>query len=359
MPRDNTNTYNLPSSGTVNAGDVITASGFNEVMNDLRTEQNEIRTIAAGGTGASNASAARLNLGVTAELNLKRNSADEVPSSEVTGLTDALQTVANHTSQISALQTGKLATNANIPTSQVTNFATEASNAAPVQSITGTGDATVSQTNKAFTVNVDVPVKSLSNGANVSITNTDGAFEIASTNTTYSAATSGGLALSGTSFSVNTDLSARVTRIGPATNNYFNVSSGSCAMVFANNEEFRFSSDGTFHADGDVVAFSSTIPSDPRLKQDINPITDALNKVEQLNGYTYSYLNGKPSAGVLSTEVEKVLPSAVIETEFPKNRGIYQAVRYDQLHALLIEAVKELSTRVKELENAATINGAN
>ena len=52
--------------------------------------------------------------------------------------------------------------------------------------------------------------------------------------------------------------------------------------------EFRFESDGDFHADGDVVAFSTTV-SDERLKSDIAKIDGAVDKLEQLNGYTFTY----------------------------------------------------------------------
>lgn len=122
--------------------------------------------------------------------------------------------------------------------------------------------------------------------------------------------------------------------------------------------EMRLESDGDLHVDGNITAFSTTV-SDPRLKTDIEPVIDALAKVEQLNGYTFTYKHdGSHSAGVVSTEVADVLPSAVRKSKVPlvaghDNETEYDIVQYDQLHALLIEAVKELSARVKELENDA------
>lgn len=119
--------------------------------------------------------------------------------------------------------------------------------------------------------------------------------------------------------------------------------------------DMRLESDGDLHVEGDVVAFSTTIASDPRLKENVEPVTDALSKVEQLTGYTFDYKHGGSSAGVMSTDVAQVLPSAVTQTTLPLKTGDeeteYDVVAYDQLHALLIEAVKELSARVKELEN--------
>jgi len=121
--------------------------------------------------------------------------------------------------------------------------------------------------------------------------------------------------------------------------------------------DMRLESDGDLHVEGDVVGFSTTIASDPRLKENVEPVTDALSKVEQLTGYTFDYKHGGASAGVMSTDVAQVLPSAVTRKALPLKTGDeeteYDVVAYDQLHALLIEAVKELSARVKELEDGA------
>jgi hypothetical protein len=121
--------------------------------------------------------------------------------------------------------------------------------------------------------------------------------------------------------------------------------------------DMRLESDGDLHVEGDVVAFSTTVASDPRLKENVEQVTDAVAKVEQLTGYTFDYKHGGASAGVMSTEVAQVLPSAVSQTTLPLKTGDeeteYDVVAYDQLHALLIEAVKELSARVKELENGS------
>jgi len=121
------------------------------------------------------------------------------------------------------------------------------------------------------------------------------------------------------------------------------------------NNEFRFESDGDFHADGDVIAFSTTI-SDERLKTDIKKIENATDKVSQLNGYTFTYkADGKKSAGVIAQEVEKVLPSAVSEKELPLKMDddvAYKTVQYDQIIGLLIESIKELKQEINELKGA-------
>jgi len=127
------------------------------------------------------------------------------------------------------------------------------------------------------------------------------------------------------------------------------------SMRFTTNalDNFRMEADGDFHADGDVVAFSTTV-SDERLKEDIKVVDSALDKVKQLRGVTFKYkTDGKVSAGVIAQDVEKVLPEAVIEKKLPLKQDdgqAYKTVRYDALHALLIEAVKELSDEVARLK---------
>ena len=121
----------------------------------------------------------------------------------------------------------------------------------------------------------------------------------------------------------------------------------------ANGEDMRLLDDGTLHVDGDVIAFSSTI-SDERLKENIEVVDDALEKVEQLNGCTFTYKeDGRKSAGVIAQEMQEVFPCAVQSLDLPyqgEEDEDYLTVNYDSLNALLIESIKELSSKVKELE---------
>ena len=81
--------------------------------------------------------------------------------------------------------------------------------------------------------------------------------------------------------------------------------------------------------------------SDRRFKTDIRPITDALSKVSLISGYTFSWLDRNPgirSAGVIAQEIREVLPEVVRSDDDGKLN-----VSYDNLSALLIQAIKELS----------------
>ena len=102
-------------------------------------------------------------------------------------------------------------------------------------------------------------------------------------------------------------------------------------------------------AKDDLVAASS---SDNALKDKVMKIDTAIDKVELIGGYEFVWNNnigdmraGTPDYGVIAQEIENVLPHAVDIN----SRG-YKTVNYNSLIPLLIEAVKELSDRVKELE---------
>jgi hypothetical protein len=126
---------------------------------------------------------------------------------------------------------------------------------------------------------------------------------------------------------------------------------------FATNgtERMRLENDGDLHVDGDVIAASTTVPSDKRLKDDIKTIHNALEKVEAMRGVSYTWNKGKRKGqseiGVIAQEVEKVFPEIVKEKEMPMIDGeTYKTVDYEKMVGVLIEAVKELSAQVKELK---------
>jgi len=110
---------------------------------------------------------------------------------------------------------------------------------------------------------------------------------------------------------------------------------------------------GDIIAGGDITAFAS----DMRLKENIKPIDNALDKVLSLRGFTYNFndigqsLGYDPSishSGVSAQEVQQVLPEAV--TPAPLNPN-YLSVKYDKLVPLLIEAIKELKQEIEDLKN--------
>ena len=122
--------------------------------------------------------------------------------------------------------------------------------------------------------------------------------------------------------------------------------------------EFQFQHDGDFHADGDVVAFSTTV-SDKRLKDNVKTIDSALNKVMKLRGVEFDWNQGKRKGqhdlGLIAQEVEEVLPELVREKtlctgEYEGNEQEFKTVDYEKIVGVLIEAVKEQQEQINKLE---------
>ena len=105
----------------------------------------------------------------------------------------------------------------------------------------------------------------------------------------------------------------------------------------------NFSTSGTLTAGGDVIA-----NSDRKLKENLEKIENALSKVRQITGYTYTRNDlddkTKRHTGVIAQDVEVVLPEAVDE-----NNGI-KGVAYGQMMGLICEAIKELDDKLEEIK---------
>jgi len=99
---------------------------------------------------------------------------------------------------------------------------------------------------------------------------------------------------------------------------------------------------GSIRATGTITA-----NSDITLKKNLLKIENALEKVEQINGYTYELKedDSKRHAGVIAQEIQTVLPEIVNKG----NDGIL-GVEYGNISALLIEAIKEQQTQINELK---------
>ena len=89
--------------------------------------------------------------------------------------------------------------------------------------------------------------------------------------------------------------------------------------------------------------------SDERLKKDIEPITNALAKVQSLNGVTFKYIDKNTvnrDTGLIAQNVQAVLPEAIKEVN---NEG-HLGLAYGNMVGLLVEAIKELTAKVEALE---------
>ena len=129
-------------------------------------------------------------------------------------------------------------------------------------------------------------------------------------------------------------------------------------------------STGTFHGaiSGTTATFSGDVTastSDERLKIFDSKIENALEKVQQLNGYNFhwnetakSLIGGdvysdESQVGVSAQEIEAVLPEVVKHAGInEQNETDYKTVQYEKIVPLLIEAIKELKTELDDLKSS-------
>lgn len=91
-------------------------------------------------------------------------------------------------------------------------------------------------------------------------------------------------------------------------------------------------------------------PSDINLKENLEVIPSAMDKIVQISGYTYN-LKTEPNtrmSGLIAQELMEVLPEAVHEMEDGN-----LAISYNSTIGLLVEAIKELNDKIDALEAAA------
>ena len=120
---------------------------------------------------------------------------------------------------------------------------------------------------------------------------------------------------------------------GDITVGTINATTGNIGFVSATNAEVS----------GIITAQDFNSLSDRRVKENVRPIDNPLDKVSRINGVKFDFINsGKKSMGVIAQEVEQVFPE-LISGSFPKS------VNYNGLIGLLIESVKELKSENEEL----------
>ena len=120
------------------------------------------------------------------------------------------------------------------------------------------------------------------------------------------------------------------------------IENGATNLFYSNAKKLETTSGGisvtgTITASSNITAYSSK-----KLKSDIETIDNALDKVSQMRGVTFTKDNEK-SSGVIAEELEEVAPELVID-------GEYKSVAYGNIVGYLIEAIKDLKNEVEELK---------
>ena len=108
----------------------------------------------------------------------------------------------------------------------------------------------------------------------------------------------------------------------------------------------RFSLDASGNGifEGNVTAFGSA--SDIKLKENVEVIPNALEKIKELKGVNFNYKkDGKRSTGLIAQDLQKVLPEAVYTTNDIETKEEHLAINYGLVIGLLVEAIKELESK--------------
>jgi len=118
--------------------------------------------------------------------------------------------------------------------------------------------------------------------------------------------------------------------------------------------------DGNSYVDGnEITGLLTANTSDRRLKKDIQKITNALDKVKSISGYTFDRIeekyNNQKFTGLIAQEVQEVLPEVILEYE-GEDKNKYLSIAYGNMMGLIVEAIKELSDQVQVLSEK--VNGA-
>jgi hypothetical protein len=223
-------------------------------------------------------------------------------------------------------------------------------------------DSTLNMTGTVFAV--APPTNSATSGAQASVYgNTDvdnsiriglGANQTTGTVNLYTDVISNGVntapaAGQGTPLTITQTPSGELMRVSPG---------GNFLFATTNDNGSRVQVNGIISAGG----FNNT--SDYRLKENVEPITDALNKVLQLKPVNFTWKkDGTPSDGFLAHELQAVLPrsaSGIKDQTTEHGRPIYQHIDKASLVATLTAALQELNAKVEDLQaklRAAGVSG--
>jgi hypothetical protein len=98
---------------------------------------------------------------------------------------------------------------------------------------------------------------------------------------------------------------------------------------------------GGIYAEGDIVACS-----DARGKNDVGVISNALNKVNRLCGVTYTTKQASRNMGFIAQDVAPIVPEVVYSGVSGEQYGL----QYQNMAALLVEAIKEQDKKISSLE---------
>jgi len=102
---------------------------------------------------------------------------------------------------------------------------------------------------------------------------------------------------------------------------------------------------GDTYISGILTATDINSASDIRLKTNIKPFENTLEKIVHINGVSFNWIeNNAKSGGIIAQDVEKVFPELV-------NGGDHKTVNYNGLIGVLVESIKELKQEIEDLKS--------
>ncbi len=124
---------------------------------------------------------------------------------------------------------------------------------------------------------------------------------------------------------------------------------GQVLVVNTENQNVHVSSN--MDVQGQLTVLGSVVSlSDAAVKTDLVPISDALEKVCSLYGYTYLRTDrGDREIGLIAQDVQNILPEAIKTVIVNDQERL--TISYGNLAALFVEAIKEMNTRLECVEH--------
>ena len=127
------------------------------------------------------------------------------------------------------------------------------------------------------------------------------------------------------------------------------IGNGAVQLYYDGSHKWETTSTGSY-----TYGTHSQSGSDIRLKENIVNIENATEKIEQLQGFTYDFnstglemgMNSGKQVGLSAQDVQAVVPEVV--SNIPNSE--YLTINYEKLVPILIESIKELSTKIETLE---------
>lgn len=238
------------------------------------------------------------------------------------GMSNALQAVATRKDTVTANTIPYWNATANLY--DFTNTITMTPSTGTISATTFSGNAT-NATNAVNATNATNATHA-TNAANVAITN----FSTSGTNyLLFSGGTSG-----------NNPVRIRSTQFT------CNPSTGMVGIGTTPSSVYKLHVEGQIYSSDDITAFS-----DARKKADLQVITQPLDRIQKLTGYTFTRTDklARRYTGLLAQDVEKILPEAVYAA--PEENGQDQlSVAYGNMMGLIVEGIKDIVARLEKLE---------